>query len=82
MEFVQQAPAMEVPHPHYAMIYLDHNGELRVKASASIAGCGGAIFTPEVTDNFVKLAAPSHMANMQFNPSKPIFPRHIPLVLS
>ncbi|OKO97529.1 hypothetical protein PENSUB_10323 [Penicillium subrubescens] len=57
------------PHPHYAMIYLDHNGELRVKASASIAGCGGAIFTPEVTDNFVKLAAPSPMANMQFHPS-------------
>jgi hypothetical protein len=54
------------------MIYLVHNGELRVKASASIAGCGGAIFTPEVTDNFVKLAAPSPMANMQFHPSKPV----------
>lgn len=53
------------------MIYLDHNGELRVKASASIAGCGGAIFTPEVTDNFVKLAAPNPMANMQYQPSKP-----------
>jgi hypothetical protein len=60
------------PHPHYAMIYLDHNGELRVKASASIAGCGGAIFTPEVTNNFVKLAAPSPMENMQFHTSKPV----------
>ncbi|KAF7712477.1 Uncharacterized protein PECH_003095 [Penicillium ucsense] len=50
---------VDFPHPHYAMIYLDHNGELRVKASASMAGCGGAIFTPEVTDNFVKLANPS-----------------------
>ena len=45
------------------MIYLDHNGELRVKASASMAGCGGAIFTPEVTDNFVKLANPSPVAS-------------------
>lgn len=54
------------------MIYLDHNGALRVKASASIAGCGGAIFTPEVTDNFVKLAAPSPMTNMQFHPSKTV----------
>jgi hypothetical protein len=71
MKFIRQGPAAEFPHPHYAMIYLDHNGELRVKASASIAGCGGAIFTQEVTDNFVKLAAPSPMANMQFNPSKP-----------
>ena len=54
------------------MIYLDHNGELRVKASASITGCGGAIFTPEVTENFVKMAAPSSMANMQFHPGKSI----------
>lgn len=59
------------------MIYLDHNGELRVKASASIAGCGGAIFTPEVTDNFVKLAAPGPMANMQFHTSKPVIQNRI-----
>ncbi|OOQ81719.1 hypothetical protein PEBR_42893 [Penicillium brasilianum] len=69
LQTTQMAPAAEFPHPHYAMIYLDHSGELRVKASASIAGCGGAIFTQEVTDNFVKLAAPSPMANMQFNPN-------------
>ncbi|KAJ5153371.1 uncharacterized protein N7482_009849 [Penicillium canariense] len=65
----QMALGMDFPHPHYAMIYLDHNGELQVKASASIAGCGGAIFTPEVADHFVKLAAPAPVANMQFQPS-------------
>lgn len=61
---------MEFPR-HYAMIYLDHNGELQVKASASIFGCGGVIFTPEVTDYFVKLAAPTPVANMQYYSGKP-----------
>jgi hypothetical protein len=62
---------MEFPHPHYAMIYLDHNRELQVKASASIAGCGCAIFTPEVTDHLVKLAAPTPVADMQPYSGKP-----------
>ncbi|KAJ5769364.1 hypothetical protein N7520_003923 [Penicillium odoratum] len=54
-----QSANVEFPHPHFAVIYLDHNGKLQVEASPSIAGCGGAIFTPEVTDRFMEMAAPS-----------------------
>ncbi|KAJ5712735.1 hypothetical protein N7493_009203 [Penicillium malachiteum] len=61
-----QASNLEFPHPHFAVIYLDHNGKLQVEASPSIAGCGGAIFTPDVTDRFMEMASPNPQPSMQF----------------
>ncbi|KAJ5692589.1 hypothetical protein N7462_002012 [Penicillium macrosclerotiorum] len=62
-------PDVEFSHPHFAMIFINRNGELQMTASKSIAGCGGAIFTPDVTDRFMELAAPNSSAAMQFNPN-------------
>lgn len=66
----EQAQDLDFPHPHFALIYLDHNGKLQVEASPSIAGCGGAIFTPDVTDRFMEMAIPNPQPNMPFHPSE------------
>ncbi|KAJ5766550.1 uncharacterized protein N7511_004166 [Penicillium nucicola] len=57
---------LEFPHPHFAMIYIDHNGEYQLQTSASMAGCGGAIFTPEVTDRFLEMTCPGTQAGPSF----------------
>ncbi|KAJ5594094.1 uncharacterized protein N7459_000302 [Penicillium hispanicum] len=64
----KQATNLEIPHPHFAVIYLDHNGKLQVEASPSIAGCGGAIFTPDVADRFMEMATPNPQASLPFTP--------------
>ncbi|KAJ5116012.1 hypothetical protein N7456_000360 [Penicillium angulare] len=61
---------LDFPHPHFAVIYLDYNGKLQVEASPSIAGCGGAIFTPDVTDRFMEMAVPNPQ-QMQFHNPPP-----------
>ncbi|KAJ5884872.1 hypothetical protein N7495_009382 [Penicillium taxi] len=55
-------------HPHFAIIFLDHDGRIKVESSPSIAGCGGAIFTPDVTDRFMEVAITDNEA-MRFNNS-------------
>ncbi|KAJ6026887.1 uncharacterized protein N7446_004512 [Penicillium canescens] len=57
----------EFPHPHFAMIYIDHNGEYQLQTSASMAGCGGAIFTPDVTDRFLEMTCPGTQASPSFS---------------
>ncbi|KAI3139139.1 hypothetical protein CBS147326_2817 [Penicillium roqueforti] len=66
----EQAANLEIPHPHFAVIYLDHHGKLQVEASPSIAGCGGAIFTPDVADRFMEMAIPNPQASLPFTPSE------------
>ncbi|KAJ5781051.1 hypothetical protein N7457_006211 [Penicillium paradoxum] len=58
--------ASEFPHPHFAMIYLDHNGQWQLQASPSIAGCEGAIFTSDVTDRFLEMATQAPQPGSQF----------------
>ncbi|KAJ5124791.1 uncharacterized protein N7515_008616 [Penicillium bovifimosum] len=48
------------------MIYLDHNGQWQLQASPSIAGCEGAIFTPEVTDRFIEMTGQVSQTSPQF----------------
>ncbi|CAG8905469.1 unnamed protein product [Penicillium egyptiacum] len=61
----------EYTHPHFAMIYLDHNGQWQLQASPSIAGCEGAIFTPDVTNKFIEMTGQTPQTNPQFtNPSQ------------
>ncbi|KAJ5372269.1 hypothetical protein N7517_004275 [Penicillium concentricum] len=74
---IPQPPPMNMPitpkpntneytHPHFAMIYLDHNGQWQLQASPSIAGCEGAIFTPDVTDRFIEMTGQTPQANPPF----------------
>jgi hypothetical protein len=49
---------VDLPHQHFAVIYLDQDGNPQIMASPSIAGCGGAIFTPDVKDRFVEMTSP------------------------
>ncbi|KGO71210.1 Protein of unknown function DUF2841 [Penicillium italicum] len=62
----------EYTHPHFAMIYLDHNGQWQLQASPSIAGCEGAIFTPDVTDRFIEMTGHAPQTSPQFT-SEPGF---------
>lgn len=45
-------------------MYVDQDGKLQLEASPSIAGSGGSIFTPDVTDRFMDMIVPT--PNMQF----------------
>ena len=55
-----------IQHSHFVIMYIDDDGKLQIRTSDSIAGCGGAIFTPEVTDRFMEMTAPNPQPNMQF----------------
>lgn len=68
----KQPHTAEHTHPHFAMIYLDHNGQWQLQASPSIAGCEGAIFTPEVTDRFIEMTGQALQTSPQFT-SEAIF---------
>lgn len=56
----------DIQHSHFVIMYIDDNGKLQIRTSDSIAGCGGAIFTPEVTDRFMEMTVPSPQSNTQF----------------
>ena len=45
-------------------MYVDQDGKLQLEASPSIAGSGGSIFTPDITDRFMDMIVPT--PNMQF----------------
>ncbi|KAJ5210435.1 hypothetical protein N7491_010242 [Penicillium cf. griseofulvum] len=67
----KQPNTAEYTHPHFAMIYLDHNGQWQLQASPSIAGCEGAIFTPDVTDRFIEMTGQTPQTSPQFaNPTQ------------
>jgi hypothetical protein len=44
-----------MPYAHYALIYLDNEGKLKVDESASIQEQNSTIFTPEVRQNFLEI---------------------------
>ncbi|KAL2008839.1 hypothetical protein VTN00DRAFT_7033 [Thermoascus crustaceus] len=46
-----------VPYQHFALIYINQNGEVGLEVSPSIASCGKAIFTPDIKERFLKTAA-------------------------
>lgn len=43
------------PHTHYAMIYLDQDGKLKVDESSSIQEHNATVFSPEVRQNFLEI---------------------------
>ncbi|KAJ5651953.1 hypothetical protein N7507_009379 [Penicillium longicatenatum] len=64
---------VDLPHQHFAVIYLDQDGNPQIMASPSIAGCGGAIFTPDVKDRFVEMTSPGSQP-LQYPNQRPIPP--------
>ncbi|PLB53679.1 hypothetical protein P170DRAFT_346625 [Aspergillus steynii IBT 23096] len=47
--------SMNLPYPHYALIYLDTSGKLKVSESSSIREQNGTVFTPEVRERFLEV---------------------------
>ncbi|KAJ6141202.1 hypothetical protein N7470_010098 [Penicillium chermesinum] len=71
---------LEFPYPHFAFIYIDENGKPQVHESASIAGCGREIFTPNVTDQFMEMASPNGQKPTPYSTSESLcyrFPKHL-----
>ncbi|KAJ5323810.1 hypothetical protein N7476_002410 [Penicillium atrosanguineum] len=44
-----------LPYAHYAMIYLDNEGKLKVDESVSIQEQSSTVFTPDVRQNFLEI---------------------------
>ncbi|KAJ6126574.1 hypothetical protein N7523_002186 [Penicillium sp. IBT 18751x] len=71
----------ELSYPHFALIYIDREGNLRHEASRSIANSRETILSPRVTNEFLRAVArsrdsgPSHS---QFETGAPIAPHPRP----
>ncbi|KAJ5495185.1 hypothetical protein N7539_000301 [Penicillium diatomitis] len=48
-------PPSRMPYAHYALIYLDNEGKIKVDESASIKEQDATLFTPEVKQNFLEI---------------------------
>ncbi|KAJ5443373.1 Protein of unknown function DUF2841 [Penicillium cf. griseofulvum] len=48
-------PSSRPPYAHFAMIYLDRDGKLKVDESSSIKEQNSTVFTPEVRQNFLEI---------------------------
>jgi hypothetical protein len=49
----------ELTYPHFALIYIDRDGNLRHEASHSIANSRESILSPRVTNEFLRAVARS-----------------------
>jgi hypothetical protein len=47
--------SINIPYAHYAMIYLDNMGNLKVMGSPSIKEQSETVFTPEVRESFLEI---------------------------
>ncbi|KAL5339236.1 hypothetical protein BJX70DRAFT_388119 [Aspergillus crustosus] len=56
---------VSLPYSHFAVIYIDHRGEMQAETSPSIAGYEEVIFTEEVQDRFLKVASGEWQPTMQ-----------------
>ncbi|KAF7591253.1 hypothetical protein BBP40_001814 [Aspergillus hancockii] len=62
----ETAPSVDVPlrtsynlpYTHYAMIYLDNLGRVKVSESSSIQETNGTVFTPDVKTKFLEILGP------------------------
>ncbi|KAJ6110304.1 hypothetical protein N7486_002539 [Penicillium sp. IBT 16267x] len=51
--------SIRLPYAHYAMIYLDSEGKIKVDESSSIQEKNSSLFTPEVRQNFLEILGES-----------------------
>ncbi|KAJ5308632.1 hypothetical protein N7508_004011 [Penicillium antarcticum] len=56
---MSRQPRDELTYPHFALIYIDSNGNLGQRSSESIAERRERIFTPRVRDEFLRAVASS-----------------------
>ncbi|KAL2829734.1 hypothetical protein BDW59DRAFT_33401 [Aspergillus cavernicola] len=71
--------SMTFPYSHFAIMYIDHRGEMQVETSSSIAGYEKAVFPEEVQERFLKLASGEWQSSLQqqsvhsawYNPTQP-----------
>jgi hypothetical protein len=47
--------SINIPYAHYAMIYLDNMGRLKVMESPSIQKQNGTVFTTEACERFLEI---------------------------
>ena len=52
---VTMRTSFNLPYTHYAMIYLDNLGRLKVQESSSIRETNGTVFTLDVQDKFLEI---------------------------
>ncbi|KAL4969467.1 DUF2841 domain-containing protein [Aspergillus stella-maris] len=57
-----------LPYAHFAVMYINHRGELRTEASPSIAGYENTIFSEEVQQRFLRLANGEWQQGVLSNP--------------
>ncbi|KAL1963362.1 hypothetical protein VTN77DRAFT_8378 [Rasamsonia byssochlamydoides] len=51
-----QSRTCDFPYQHFALIYINQDGEVGLETSPSIGNSGKSIFTPEVRERFLKTA--------------------------
>lgn len=56
---------VQIPYAHYAMIFIDEMGRLRVDESPSIKAKTRTFFTPEDRERFMELVGTKVRANYQ-----------------
>ncbi|KAB8229224.1 DUF2841 domain-containing protein [Aspergillus alliaceus] len=64
-ECSQSATTFNFPYPHFALLYINRNGELSVEASSSIVSYEKAIFTHDVRERFLKSATAGWQPDLQ-----------------
>ncbi|KAE8352109.1 hypothetical protein BDV28DRAFT_7802 [Aspergillus coremiiformis] len=64
-ECSQPTTTFNFPYPHFALLYINRNGELGVEASSSIATYEKAIFTHDVKERFLKTATVGWQPDLQ-----------------
>ncbi|KAL4941123.1 hypothetical protein BDV06DRAFT_195148 [Aspergillus oleicola] len=60
-----------LPYSHFAVMYINHRGELQTEASPAIAGYENAIFNEETQERFLRLAGGEWQQGVLSNPPAP-----------
>ncbi|KAL4810185.1 hypothetical protein BDV18DRAFT_156552 [Aspergillus unguis] len=60
-----QPTQFALPYSHFAVLFLDHRGDLQAETSSSLVGYEKAIFTDDVQDRFLKVVSDGGMQSMQ-----------------
>jgi hypothetical protein len=55
---MQMRTSFNLPFTHYALIYMDNMGKLKVSESASIRDQHDTLFTPDVREKFLEILGP------------------------
>ncbi|KAL4923818.1 DUF2841 domain-containing protein [Aspergillus undulatus] len=66
-----QPAQIALPYSHFAVMFINHRGELQAKTSSSIAGHENTIFTDRVQERFLRLANGEWQSGVLSNPSAP-----------